>query len=252
MTTITLSRFDKSTRAYTYVDTYKACLTSYETNCPPIQGYMDGLIKQMNKLPDEPCGWTFAQWKAGTNLASNLVAAHAIVLEYALKRDDAEIVQRLHDRATSLGWVHFLIDTEAKSGNTITVVFPLTSGINQSQYARLASILAEEMDEYGMEHGSLAATHIVNVHRSTTSCVFTTGKVLDPEAEIKRTAKMYQRLNARKYEGTRPLSKSTQSEGPLEIQDGLFTWFESPAEKKQREALEIMAQYGFTSSTLTD
>lgn len=178
-------------------------------------------------------------------MASNLVGANAIMLEYALSRDDTEIVQRLHDRASALGWAHFLIDTEAKSGNTITIVFPLTSHIDPAKFARLASILAEELDEYGMEHGCLAATHIIQVHRSTMSCVFP-GTPLDPVKEIKRTAKMYQRLNARKYEGTRPVSNSTtQGDGPLEIQDGLFVFFETPAEKTQRQALEVMARFGF-------
>ncbi|MGW8278902.1 hypothetical protein ACWGK7_05340 [Sphingomonas aurantiaca] len=166
-----------------------------------------------------------------------------------MSRDDTEIVQRLHDRAEDLGWAHFLIDTEAKSGNTITIVFPLTSAIDQAQYARLASILAEQLDEYRMEHGCLAATHIVQVHRTTSPVVFT-GTAMDPLKEIKRTAKMYQRLNARKYEGTRPSGKLlTQSEdAPQAIEDGLFVFFETPQEKTQREALEVMARYGFQNS----
>jgi len=248
MTPITLSRFEKSARAFTYVDSYKGCLSNADDNCAPIGQYMDGLVRQLQNHPEEPTGWSFAIWSRGTNVASNLVGANAIMLEYALPRDDTEIVQRLHDRAAALGWAHLLIDTEAKSGNTITIVFPLTSHIDPAKFARLASILAEELDEYGMEHGCLAATHIVQVHRSTMSCVFP-GTPLDPVKEIKRTAKIYQRLNARKYEGTRPVSKSTtQGDGPLEIQDGLFTWFEKPHERKHREALEVRAQYGFQVS----
>lgn len=247
MTTVTLSRFYKGRNSYTFQDSYKGCLSNQDENCAPIQGYMDGLIAQMNHLADEPTGWSFAEWRKGTNLASNLIGAHAIILEYALDRDDTEIVQRLHDKAKALSWAFFMLDTETKNGNTITAVFPLTESIPQAQYARLASILAEELDEYGMEHGSLAATHIVHVHRMTSACVFT-GRAMNPSAEIKRTAKMYQRLNARKFEGTRPRSKTTtQSEGPLEIQDGLFTFYETPKERREREALEIMAQYGFTS-----
>lgn len=248
MTPITLSRFDKSARAFTFRDSYKGCLSNADDNCAPIEFYMEGLIKQLKTYADEPTGWSFAEWRKGTNVASNLVGANAIMLEYALPRDDTEIVQRLHDRAAALGWAHFLIDTESKSGNTITIVFPLTSHIDPAKFARLASILAEELDEYGMEHGCLAATHIVQVHRSTISCVFP-GTPLDPVKEIKRTAKMYQRLNARKYEGTRPARKlAAQGDGPLEIQDGLFTFFETPQERKHREALEIMAQYGFQAS----
>ena len=246
MTTVTLSRFEKPARCFTGVDTYKACLSNADENCAPIQGYMDGLIRQLHNHADEPTGWSFASWRKGTNVASNLIGANAIMLEYALSRDDSEIVQRLHDRAEDLGWAHFLIDTEAKSGNTITIVFPLTSTIDQAQYARLASILAEQLDEYRMEHGCLAATHIVQVHRTTSPVVFF-GTAMDPVKEIKRTAKMYQRLNARKYEGTRPVGKSfTQSEdAPQAIEDGLFVFFETPQEKTKREALEVMARYGF-------
>lgn len=246
MTPVTLSRFDKGARAYTFIDTYKACLRNADDNCHSIESYMGGLIRQMHNHPDEPQGWSFATWRKGTNVASNLVGANAIVLEYALTKDDTDIVQRLHDKAERLGWAFFLIDTETKSGNTISVVWPTTTAITPAQYARLASIFAEEMDEYRMEHGSLAATHIIHVHRSTTPCVFA-GTPLDPEKEIKRTAKLYQRLNARKYEGTRPLKPQgvTSSDAPQPIEDGLFVFFETPAEKVQREALEVMAQYGF-------
>lgn len=245
MTPITLSRFDRSARCFTLVDSYKACLSNSDDNCAPIQGYMDGLISQLYTQHDEPTGWSFATWRKGTNLASNLVGANAIMLEYALSRDDSEIVQRLHDKARDLGWTFFLIDSETKSGNTITIVFPLTSQVTPAQYARLSSILAEQLDEYRMEHGCLAATHIIQIHRTTTSAVFH-GTPLDPEKEIKRTAKMYQRLNARKYEGTRPTGKATQSEtGPVAIEDGLFVFFETPEEKAKREALEVMARYGF-------
>lgn len=247
MTPVTLSRFDKGARAYTLIDSYKACLSSDGENCHSIENYMNGLIRQMYNHPDEPQGWSFATWKKGTNLASNLIEANAIILEYALTRDDTEIVERLHDKAKDLGWAFFLIDTETKSGNTISIVWPLTTGINTAQYARLASIFAEEMDEYRMEHGSLAATHIIQVHRTTTPIVVQ-GTPLDPEKEIKRTAKLYQRLNARKYEGARPAGQpTTQSENaPQPIEDGLFVFFETPQEKAQREALAVMARFGFS------
>ncbi len=245
METITLTRFEKSTRAFTNIDSYKACLSNDEDNCHPIASYMDGLVRQLRNYPDEPTGWSFAEWSKGTNIASNLIGANAIMLEYARTRDDAEIVTRLHDRAKELGWSFFMIETETKSGNTITVVWPLTTLINQAQYARLASILVEEMDEYGMEHGCLAATHIVQVHR-TSLCVVVPGRPMNPEAEIKRTAKLYQRLNARKYEGTRPARAITQADdAPQAVEDGLFVFFETPAEKAQREALEVMARFGF-------
>lgn len=245
MTPITLTRFEKSSRCFTVIDSYKACLSNHDDNCAPIQSYMDGLTRQLWNHADEPTGWSFATWRRGTNLSSNLIGANAIMLEYALKRDDTEIVERLHDKAQRLGWAFFLIDTEAKSGNTITIVFPLTGQVTQAQYARLASILAEELDEYGMEHGCLAATHIVQVHRSTTPAVFQ-GTPLDPEREIKRTANLYQRLNARKYEGARPVGKpTTQSEAtPTAIEDGLFCWFETPRERAQQEAFAIMARHG--------
>ncbi len=248
MTSVSLSRFEKSARCFTLIDNYKACLSNADENCAPVQGYMDGLIRQLHNHTDEPTGWSFATWRKGTNVASNLVGANAVMLEYALSRDDTEIVQRLHDKARDLGWAHMLIDTETKSGNTITLVFPLTSQIDQAQYARLASILAEQLDEYRMEHGCLAATHIVQVHRTTSPVVFS-GTAMDPVKEIKRTAKMYQRLNARKYEGTRPSGKLlTQNENaPQAIEDGLFVFFETPQEKARREAFEVMARYGFQS-----
>lgn len=243
---VALSRFSKSDRAFTYIDAYKACLSNSADNCHPISTYMEYLIKQVNRMPDEPTGWSFAEWRKGTNVAANFVAAHAIMLEYAIPRDDTEIVTRLHDKAAKLGWAFFMIDTETKRGNSITLVFPLTTGINQGQYARLASIFAEELDEYRMEHGCLAATHIVQVHRSTISMVVE-GIPLDPVKELKRTAKMYQNLRALQYEGTRPRGKpvTRSDDAPQAIEDGLFVFFETPADKAKREALEVMARFGF-------
>lgn len=245
MTSVTLARFEKSSRVFTFVDSYKACLSNDHDNCHQIESYMTGLILQMNSHADEPTGWSFASWRKGTNTACNLVGANAIMLEYALTRDDTDIVNRLLEKASALGWAFFLIDTETKSGNTLTIVFPLTSLVNQKQYARLASILAEELDEYRMELGSLAATHIVQVHRTTTPAVIP-GECMDPEAEIKRTAKMYQRLNARKFEGPRPLGKlaSLATAEPQFIEDDMFSWPITPAEQRIMDADALLRRIG--------
>ncbi|WP_288484722.1 hypothetical protein [uncultured Novosphingobium sp.] len=245
MIPVTLTRFEKSSRAFTNVDSYKACLSSEHDNCHSIESYMTGLIIQLHNHHDEPTGWSFAQWRKGTNIASNLVGANAIMLEYAMPRDDTAIVSRLHEKASELGWAFFLIDTETKSGNTISIVFPLTSQINPKQYARLASILAEQLDEYRMELGSLAATHIVQVHRTSTPVVFP-GECLDPEREIKRTAKSYQRLNARKFEGSRPAGKAaTQNTNePQFVEDDLFSWPVTAAEQRAMDADALLRSIG--------
>lgn len=54
METITLTRFEKSTRAFTVIDSYKACLCNEHDNCHPIGTYMDGLIRQLRNHADEP------------------------------------------------------------------------------------------------------------------------------------------------------------------------------------------------------
>lgn len=249
MITTTLSRFERSSRAFTYIDNYQACLSAQDANCHPIQGYMDGLIRQLRNHPNEPTGWSFATWKAGTNLTSNLKGANAIVLEYAMPSHDTEIINRLRDRAEDMGWAYFLINTETRAGNTISIVWPLTSSINPQQYARLASIMAERVGEYRLEAGSLAATHIITVHASTLPIVVQ-GPALDGEAEIKRTAKLYQRLNARKWERHRPAPQSPEERqhdeaGSLEqSDDGLFLWPLSEAERRKRNADELLASLG--------
>lgn len=225
MNPITLSRFEKSTKAYTLVDSYSACLSSTTTDCHSVQGYMDGLIRQLQRHSDEPTGWSFARWRRGNNAAVNLLEAHAVVLEYALPREDTEIVRRLHDRAKDLGWAFLLIDTENRAGNTITIAFPLTEGATVPQYGRLSAVLAEQLGEYGMVSGSLAATHIVHVHRSTTPAVFA-GKILDPQSEILRTADLYQGQAARRFEGEgsgRSLT-AIKPNDPPEPDETLFVW----------------------------
>lgn len=225
MNPIILSRFEKSTKAYTLVDSYCACLSSTATDCHSVQAYMDGLIRQLQRHADEPTGWSFARWRRGNNAAANLLESHAVVLEYALPREDTEIVRRLHDRAKGLGWAFFLIDTESRTGNTITITFPLTEGVTAAQYGRLSAVLAEQLGEYGMASGSLAATHIVHVHRHTTPAVFV-GQVLDPQSEILRTADLYQDQIARRFEGQGSARSLTaiSGGGSPEPHDALFVW----------------------------
>jgi len=52
MTPITLSRFEKSARAFTFRDSYKGCLSNADDNCAPIESHMEGLIKQLKTYAD--------------------------------------------------------------------------------------------------------------------------------------------------------------------------------------------------------
>jgi hypothetical protein len=201
---------------------------------------MDGLLTQLRKQPNEPRGWSFAKWGKGTNVSSNFREASAIMLEYP-----HSAFAQLKSKVEDLLWTHFWITTETKSRNTVTVVFPLTKPINDKQYARLASVLAFKIDEYGMEPGSLAAHHIVNVYETSMALVQDGPRdVLNPELLIKQTEREYQNQSARKFEGTAPTRSGVQPTTPKMVEDNLFLWPETDAERRQRELAEMEQRYG--------
>lgn len=240
MSQITLARFEKSARCYTFNDAYAACVRASD-RCHGIGAHMDGLIRQIQLYPDEPRGWSFASWARGTNISSNFKEAYAIVLEYPL-----DAFERLRGKVTLLGWTCIWITTETKTRNTITLAIPLNKPVNHKQYARLASVIAFKLDEYDMERGCIAAHHIVNVYATSIAVVEEGSRgVLDPVLFIKMTERDYQNQTARKFEGSAPGKASMPVPvATVMVADDLFAWPESDAERIKRELAEIEAKLG--------
>lgn len=243
MSIIEITRFQSGDRGYSKADSSKVPL---DTNgrCQAIIQHVENAVVQLRHGQGEPRGLSFAAYKGHrcVNKDTNITAVHALMLDY-----NVEQFEKLAEAAEKLGYAHLFITTEnrARTLNAVTLVIPFTAPLTVSQYARIASCFASELGLYGLLEGALAATHIVNVH-ATTMTAFVRGELLDGEAYIKRTAKMFQNQDARKWEGREPIGQQAarvQVERPYyTTDDGLFVMPLTDAEMIVRKA--HMAIYG--------
>jgi len=244
MTAITLTRFIVNPRSYAYSDSYKACLDSTAgDNCHSIQLYMDGLMHQMQMHHDEPTAWSFSEWRRGNNTSEYWLRATAVVLEYRGK-DLAQVTTELNAKATNLGYAHILMDSLTRNGEqTISIVFPLTEAIDKKQYARLASVLMEELGQYRAADGNMACTHLIHIDARCEQA-FIPGAVIAPRAKIKETEAAYQNMDPKRFEaggsaaGVHLVAPITTSH------DGMFEWTPNAAEKAQIDANALLASIG--------
>lgn len=240
--TITLTRFNVNPRSYSNEDTYKGVFMPDEENRHwDIEAHLLGLLKHMATFTDEPAAWSFSEWKGkgSNNTKDNWIAATAVVLEYRGK-DLAQVASELHTRATELGYAHLLMDSLSRKGEkTITIIFPLTESINKDQYARLASVLSEELGQYRAAEGNMAATHLVHVDKDC-SVAALAGAIISPRHKIKETEKLYQSMDPRRFEAGGPAA-AVQIVAPVVTHDGLFDWGTQP-----ETAGEVMERLGAT------
>lgn len=248
MTPITLTRFNVKPRSYGFQDTYRACLKSTpQASCHGIQSYMDGLMTQMNTYVDEPTAWSFSEWrpaKSTNNTLEYWQAGTAIVLEYRGTDQPATVAAELHAKANALGYAHILMDSLSRKGaTTITIVFPLTESVSKEQYARLASVLMEELGQYRAAAGNMACTHLIHVDR-TCGQVICDGAVIAPRAKIKETEKAYQNMDCKRFEAAGAYASAQLAAPTMTSHDGLFEWKPSPAEAAQLNADALLASIG--------
>lgn len=222
MNTIEITRFNSGKRGYTKADASKVPVCP-EGRLQAVVQHIENAVTQLRYGQGEPRGLNFAEWRGSRciNQDSKLKGVHALALDYRVEQFEA-----LKEAADKLGFARLWVTTEdrAKTANAITLVIPFSAPLSVAQYARIASCIATELGIYGMLEGALAATHIVNVH-ATTLTAFERGEVLDGEQYIKRTAKMFQGMDARRYERPTPPPPAVkaQIERPFyTTDDGLF------------------------------
>lgn len=197
MTTMTITPFYNGPRAYSRAQPYKAPVTP-SGRMTVLTQYLENLVVQARHHAG-PTGVSFATWRGSSNTDANFVEAHALALDYQVAQFEA-----LRDAADGLGWarVWFTGENKARTTNTITLVLPFAAPATKAQYERIASCVAKELDTYGLIDGALAVNHITNVH-ATTLTAYERGEVLDPQEYIRRTARLHQARDAKKYHAVR-------------------------------------------------
>jgi hypothetical protein len=225
MNTIEITRFDSGRRGYTKADASKVPVNP-EGRLEAVVLHIENAVAQLRYGQGQPRGLSFAGYRGSRciNRDSNITGVYALALDYKIGQ-----IEKVVEAADRLGYAHLIVITEnrAQTENAVSLVIPFTAPLNVGQYARIASCIATELGVYGLLEGALAATHIINVHATTTTA-FVRGEILDGEAYIKRTAKDFQGMDARKFEGKEPIARQAarvQMERPtFTSHDGMFEW----------------------------
>ena len=228
MSTVTITRFNnvkakktghfRGKQGYSAAD---ACIVPIDTDnrCHAIVDFIDNAVVQL-RHGTAPSGISFCSWKGMDNKDTSFTAAYALALDYRLDRFDG-----LRERAAALGFAHLLITSEnkARTLSAITLVIPFVAPVSKPTYERIASCIVTELGIYGLLEGALAVNHVINIH-GTTMTAFERGALMDAEAYRASTARMYQGMDARKYESTAPApAVAAQIERPFfTTNDGLF------------------------------
>lgn len=106
-----------------------------------------------------PAYWSMTSYDpAGKHNNQSVQALTGIVLEYE-KRYEVELLTALKQ----MPW-HFLIaDTERKSGQFVSVFFPLAFEPDVNRFMRIAGVLVHQLGVYGLSKGSGTPTFLVKL-----------------------------------------------------------------------------------------
>lgn len=106
-----------------------------------------------------PAYWSMTAYDpAGKHNHQSVQALTGVVLEYE-KRYEVELLNALKQ----MPW-HFLIaDTERKSGQFISVFFPLAFEPDVNRFMRIAGVLVQQLGVYGLSRGSGTPTFLVKL-----------------------------------------------------------------------------------------
>nr|WP_086494322.1 hypothetical protein [Novosphingobium panipatense] len=95
---------------------------------------------------------------AGKHNNQSVQALTGIVLEYE-KRYEAELVHALKQ----MPWHFLFADTERKSGQFVSVFFPLAFEPDINRFMRIAGVLVQQLGVYGLSKGSGTPTFLVKL-----------------------------------------------------------------------------------------
>lgn len=106
-----------------------------------------------------PTYWSLNSYDpAGKHNKQGVRKLTGIILEYEL-RYAKDLVAALND----MPWHYLLVETERKSGQSISLFFPLAFEPDTNRYMRIAGVLAYQLGVYGLSHGSGTPTFLVKL-----------------------------------------------------------------------------------------
>lgn len=221
--TITLTRFKQAHKAQAKHDYCELPVFGDLS----LEDAMEGLIQMQRETAGQPHLWSFSDYKA-THRKEGITATTAIPLEYSIASED-----EVRAAVKNLAWACYIIETENKTGNTITVVFPLVQPITDAKdYSRLASILAVGIGAPRLAQGCGAITYLIQP-RPFAKVEYHDGIMVDAAERI--TAYQGEWIEIEKFEADRVLAGGTravqraaiqaaQLDPPTHTNSDLFDW----------------------------
>jgi hypothetical protein len=221
--TITLTRFNKTAGGYR-----KLSSADLPLGDATAQAMTEAALVAANDPKTQLQAWSFCQFLSGKMSSETWRAGTAIILEYMLaNHDDPATEDRVNAlirgaHRTQLGF--FIGDTQTRYfDRTISLVFPLLEPVSPARYARLASVLAAQIDQYEAASGIIAHTHLVHCHQGS-SWSWSDGPTISPDSFIRLTKDEAQTIDPQQFERRRPAAAPTQAPTGVDSDDGLFAW----------------------------
>lgn len=124
-----------------------------------IRGALQSVCDLLPHDTSLPAYWSMTAYDpAGKHNNQSVQALTGVVLEYE-KRYEVELLNALKQ----MPW-HFLIaDTERKSGQFVSVFFPLGFEPDTNRFMRIAGVLVQQLGVYGLSKGSGTPTFLVKL-----------------------------------------------------------------------------------------
>lgn len=124
-----------------------------------IRGALQSVCDLLPHDTSLPAYWSMTAYDpAGKHNHQSVQALTGVVLEYE-KRYEVELLNALKQ----MPW-HFLIaDTERKSGQFVSVFFPLAFEPDVNRFMRIAGVLVQQLGVYGLSKGSGTPTFLVKL-----------------------------------------------------------------------------------------
>lgn len=106
-----------------------------------------------------PAYWSMTAYDpAGKHNNQSVQALTGVVLEYE-KRYEVELLNALKQ----MPWHYLFVETERKSGQFVSVFFPLAFEPDVNRFMRIAGVLVHQLAVYGLSKGSGTPTFLVKL-----------------------------------------------------------------------------------------
>ena len=128
---------------------------------PDLKFSLQAIASKIQIDKNVPKFWSMVRYNdTGKHNNQSVEGLTGIILEYE-KHYEADLLNAL--LRLDLPWHYLLVETERKSGQYLSLFFPLAFEPDVSKYMRIAGVLAYQLGVYGLSAGSGTPTFLVKI-----------------------------------------------------------------------------------------